>query len=179
MIGPRRVMSDAFPDRFTTARLQAERLTSDHLAEVRRMNSDPAVMEHIWGVRTEEQTAAYLTRNLRHWTDYGFGLWILRERGGGEPVGRAVLRHLVIDDVDDVEVGYAFYRPYWGRGLATEIAGRCVDLARHELGLATIVAITDPANRPSQRVLEKVGLSYERDCVVEGHVAALFRKRLR
>ena len=172
-------MSDAFPDRFATARLQAERLTSDHLAEVRRMNSDPAVMEHIWGVRTEDQTAAYMTRNLQHWSDYGFGLWILRERSGGEPVGRAVLRHLLIDGVDEVEVGYAFYQRYWGRGLATEIAARCVDLAEHQLGLATIVAITDPANQPSQRVLEKVGFRYERDCVVEDHVTTLFRKRLR
>jgi len=172
-------MSDAFPDRFATARLQAERLTSDHLAEVRRMNSDPAVMEHIWGVRTEDQTAAYMTRNLQHWSDYGFGLWILRERSGGEPVGRAVLRHLLIDGVDEVEVGYAFYQRYWGRGLATEIAARCVDHAQHRLGLATIVAITDPANQPSQRVLEKVGFRYERDCVVEDHLTTLFRKRLR
>lgn len=172
-------MNDAFPDHFTTTRLQAERLTADHLAEVRRMNSDPAVMEHIWGVRTDEQTAAYMTRNLRHWADHGFGLWILRQRSGGEPIGRAVLRHLVIDNVDEVEVGYAFYQPYWGRGLATEIAARCVGLAEHELRLATIVAITDPVNRSSQRVLEKVGLTYERDCLLEGHSTALFRKRLR
>jgi RimJ/RimL family protein N-acetyltransferase len=172
-------MSDGFPDRFTTERLQAERLTADHLPEVRRMNSDPAVMALLWGVRTEDQTAAYLTRNLRHWTDYGFGLWILRERRGGEPVGRAVLRHLTIDDVDEIEVGYAFYPPYWGQGLATEIAARCVGLAGHELGLSEIVGLTDPANGASRRVLEKVGLTYERDCHYDDHLTALFRKRLR
>jgi RimJ/RimL family protein N-acetyltransferase len=172
-------MIDTFPETFTTERLQAERLTADHLPEVRRMNSDPAVMAHLWGVRTEEQTAAYMDRNLRHWTDHGFGLWILRERGGGDPVGRAVLRHLTIDEVDEVEVGYAFYQPYWGRGLATEIAARCVDLADHELGLAEIIGLTDPANRASRHVLEKVGLTYERDCVYDDHLTALFRKRLR
>jgi len=172
-------MSGAFPERFTTERLQAERLTADHLPEVRRMNGDPAVMAHLWGVRSEEQTAAYMDRNLRHWADHGFGLWILRERDGGDPVGRAVLRHLAIDDVDEVEVGYAFYQPYWGRGLATEIAARCVGLAEHELGLAAIVGLTDPANRASRHVLEKVGLTYERDCVHDDHLTALFRKRLR
>jgi RimJ/RimL family protein N-acetyltransferase len=172
-------MSDEFPDRFTTERLQAERLTADHLVEVRRMNSDPAVMAHLWGVRTEQQTAAYMDHNLRHWADHGFGLWILRERGRGDPVGRAVLRHLTIDDVDEVEVGYALYQPYWGRGLATEIAARCVALAEHELGLAEIVGLTDPMNRASRHVLEKVGLAYERDCVHDDHLTALFRKRLR
>jgi ribosomal-protein-alanine N-acetyltransferase len=172
-------MSDEFPDRFTTERLRAERLTTDHLSEVRRMHSDPAVMAQLWGVRTEEQTAAYMDRNLRHWADHGFGLWILREGGGGAPVGRAVLRHLTIDGMDEVEIGYAFYQPYWGRGLATEIAARCVGLAEHELRLAEIVGLTDPANLASRHVLEKVGLTYERDCVHDDHLSALFRKRLR
>ena len=90
-----------------------------------------------------------------------------------------MLRHLTIDDVDEVEVGYAFYQPYWGRGLATEIASCCLALADHALGLATIVGLTDPANRASRHVLEKVGLTYERDCVHDDHLSALFRKRLR
>lgn len=171
-------MSDGFPDHFTTARLQAERLTLGHLPEVRRMHQDAVVMAQLGGVRTEEQTAAYMDRNLRHWAEHRFGLWILRERGGGDPVGRAVLRHLTIDDVDEVEVGYALYQPYWGRGLATEIATRCVGLAEHELGLADVVGLTDPANRASRHVLEKVGLTYERDCVHDDHLSALFRKRL-
>ena len=47
------------------------------------MHRDPAVMAQLGGVRDEAQTAAYLARNLQHWADYGFGLWILRERGGG------------------------------------------------------------------------------------------------
>lgn len=172
-------MSDGFPDRFTTERLQAERLTPGHLPEVLRMHSDAVVMAQLGGARTEEQTAAYMDRNLRHWGEHGFGLWILRERGGGDPIGRAVLRHLTIDDADEVEVGYALYQPYWGRGLATEIATRCVSLAEHELGLADVVGLTDPANRASRHVLEKVGLTYERDCVHDGYLSALFRRRLR
>ena len=164
---------------FTTERLQAEPLTPDHLSEIRRMHQDAQVMAQLGGVRTEEQTAAYLNRNLRHWDDYGFGLWILRLRDGGEPVGRAVLRHLTIDGADEVEVGYALYEPYWGRGLATEIAGHCAALAERELGLGTLVGLTDPANQASRHVLEKIGLRYERDCLHENHPSALFRKRLR
>ncbi|HET9709850.1 MAG TPA: GNAT family N-acetyltransferase [Gemmatimonadales bacterium] len=172
-------MTETVLETFTTERLQAERLTLQHLPEVRRMHQDAAVMARLGGVRTEQQTAAYLDRNLRHWADYGFGLWILRERGGSVPVGRAVLRHLTIDEADEVEVGYAFYQPYWGRGLATEIASHCVALAERELGLGTVVGLTDPVNRASRHVLEKIGLTYERDCVHEDHLSALFRKRLR
>jgi len=166
-------------DSFTTRRLAAERLTQDHLPEIRRMHRDAAVMAQLGGVRDEAQTAAYLARNLQHWTDYGFGLWILRDAGdgGGEPIGRAVLRHLLVDSVDEVEVGYAFYPAFWGRGLATEVATACLELGRRELHLATIVAVTNPGSRASQHVLEKVGLVYERDFTHEGLRSSLFRTR--
>jgi RimJ/RimL family protein N-acetyltransferase len=139
------------------------------------MHSDAAVMEHLRGVRDEDQNAAYLARNLQHWKDYGFGLWILRELGGGPPVGRAVLRHLLVEDVDEVEVGYAFYEEFWGRGLATEIAAACLALGRDKLHLMTMVAVTSLTNAASQHVLRKVGLEYERDFTNDGKLCALFR----
>lgn len=162
---------------FSTARLSAERLTQDHLPEIRRMHRDAAVMAQLGGLRDEAQTAAYLARNLQHWADYGFGLWILREAGGGEPVGRAVLRHLLVDGVDEIEVGYAFYPAFWGRGLATEVATACLELGRRKLGLTTIVAVTSPENLTSRHVLEKVGLVYERDFMHEAALSSLFRTR--
>ncbi|HEV8398200.1 MAG TPA: GNAT family N-acetyltransferase [Gemmatimonadales bacterium] len=162
---------------FSTPRLDAERLTQGHLPELRRMHRDAAVMAQLGGVRDDAQTDAYLAKNLKHWDDYGFGLWILRALGGGEPVGRAVLRHLLVEDVDEIEVGYAFYEPFWGRGLATEVATACVELGRRTLGLTTIVAVTSPENRASQHVLEKCGLVYEREFMHEGARASLFRTR--
>lgn len=165
----------SFPDSFTTERLQAERLTADHLPELQRMHRDPAVMVHLGGVRDDDGTAAYLTRNLRHWADYGFGLWILRERGGGEPIGRGVLRHLSVEGVDEVEVGYGFYQPYWGRGLATEVTKALLQLGRRHLGLDSIVAVTSPANLASQHVLRKAGLAREREFLFEGTPSLLFR----
>jgi RimJ/RimL family protein N-acetyltransferase len=167
----------SFPDSFFTARLRAERLTPDHLPEVRRMHRDPAVMAWLGGVRSEEQTGAYLARNLRHWTDYGFGLWILRPVDGDEIVGRAVLRHLLVEGVDEVEVGYAFYPGAWGRGLATEVTEACLELGREQLGLTTIVAVTSAGNLASQHVLRKAGLVYERDFLHEGVMSPLFRTR--
>jgi RimJ/RimL family protein N-acetyltransferase len=167
-----------FPDTFSTARLAAERLRPAHLAELIRMHCDPDVMAHLGGLRDLAQTEHYLARNLRHWDEYGFGLWILREAGGGDPVGRAVLRHVLIEGQDDVEVGYAFYQQYWGRGLATEVTAACLEHARRDLGLDAIVAITSPANRASQRVLEKSGLVLDREFVHEGAPAFLFRKAL-
>src|SRR6266566_3265639 len=139
-----------FPETFTTTRLTAERLRSQHFAAIRAMDSDPAYMALLGGPRSALGTRGYMARNLQHWDDYGFGLWILR------------------DSADEVELGYGFHTKYWGQGLATEIATELLRLGRHELGLPTLVAITTAANLGSQRVLIKAGLVYERDIDHEG-----------
>jgi ribosomal-protein-alanine N-acetyltransferase len=79
--------------------------------------------------------------------------------------------------VDDVEVGYSLDPPYWGRGLATEIAAACVERARADLRLTTVVALTQPANARSQRVLEKIGMSRERELLHAGAPHPLYRIR--
>jgi RimJ/RimL family protein N-acetyltransferase len=164
-------------DSFTTKRLRADRLTEQDLAELRRMHTDPTVMAHLGGMRTEEQTASYAARNLQHWADHGFGLWTVRERGRDEVIGRALLRTFPLDGVNEVEVGYAFYASHWGKGYATEIARHCVAMGYERLGLSSVVAITGPSNRASQHVLEKAGLAYEREILHEGAPAAFFRTR--
>ena len=167
----------AFPDDFSTARLRAERLAQGHLPDLRRLQSNPDVMAHLGGVRTEEQTEAYVARNLLHWAEHGFGLWVLREVGGQEVIGLAVLRHLLVDGVDEVEVGYSLHPRFWGRGFATEVATACLTYAREELGLTSIVAVTDPGNLGSHRVLLKAGLVYDREFTLDGAQRWLFRTR--
>jgi RimJ/RimL family protein N-acetyltransferase len=166
-----------FPNGFESERLRMERLERHHLPELRRMHCDEAVMRHLGGVRDEAQTQSYLEKNLKHWAEHNFGLWIVRERSGGEPIGRALLRRLALDRVDEVEVGYAFYEPFWGCGLASEVTTTCLALGRERLGLDTIVAVTSPGNHASQHVLTKNGLSFDREFLHEGARASLFRIR--
>jgi RimJ/RimL family protein N-acetyltransferase len=164
-------------DSFSTARLVAEPLTGAHLPDLRRMDQDELFMAHLGGVRDEDGTAAYLARNLEHWAEYGFGLWMLRDGATGDMVGRAVLRHLDVEGVDEVEVGYGFLPQVWGRGLATEVALACVRIGRERLGLESMVAVTLPHHAVSQRVMLKAGLVYERDIVHAGVPHVLFRTR--
>ena len=163
-----------FPDSFSTRRLRAERLTEDHFDDIRAMDGDAKYMELLGGTRTEAETHAYMVRNLKHWDDYGFGLWTLRDTAGGV-AGRCVLRHLDVAGTDEVELGYGLHTQYWGRGLATEVAQELLRLGRGELHRPSIVAITRSVNLGSQRVLEKTGLVYERDIDHEGIPHLLYR----
>jgi RimJ/RimL family protein N-acetyltransferase len=139
------------------------------------MDEDTRFMAELGGVRDVAGTLAYLGRNLAHWAAHGFGLWMLRDRGTGAVIGRAVLRHLEVDGIDEVETGYGLLPDLWGRGLATEIARACVSIGRERLGLASVVGITVPTNTASQQVMRKAGLQYERDIVHAGLPHLLFR----
>lgn len=126
------------------------------------MHCDPVQMAMLGGVRDDTQTAAYMDRNLRHWDEFGFGIWMLRDRATDVLCGRTLLRHVDVDGVDEVETGYSFDPAFWGRGLATEVACACVAIGRNDLGLATVVAITRSDNMASRRVMTKAGFAYER-----------------
>lgn len=139
------------------------------------MHQDAEQMALLGGVRTESQTAAYMERNLEHWRLHGFGIWMLRDLSQGQVAGRALLRHLDLDGIDEVEVGYSLHPAFWGLGLAAEVATACLDRARDTLGLASVVALTVPENHRSQRVMTKVGMRFERDIQHDGRHHVLFR----
>lgn len=163
-------------DGFGTARLTAERLVPEHRDDLRRMDADERFMAMLGGVRDEAGTLAYLDRNLAHWEAHGHGLYMLRDRATGAMAGRAVIRHLDVEGSDEVEIGYGFLPAWWGRGLATEIARACGDLGLGRLGLESVVAVTLPEHRASQRVMTKAGLRYERDVIHADLRHVLFRR---
>lgn len=167
-----------FPDSFSTARLHAERLLPQHFDAIRAMDGDAKYMALLGGIRSESQTREYMARNLKHWDEHNFGLWILRDLEG-EIAGRCVLRHLGVEGTDEVELGYGLHTQYWGRGLATEIATELLRLGREQLHRPTLVAITRPENNGSQRVLKKIGLVVEREILYDGVQHLLFRSTLR
>ncbi|MCX6626670.1 MAG: GNAT family N-acetyltransferase [Candidatus Solibacter sp.] len=74
-----------------------------------------------------------------------------------------------------VEIGWRITPERWNRGLATEGAHECLRYAFHDLALAEVVAFTEPANLPSHRVMEKLGMThrptddFEHPRLPEGH----------
>lgn len=150
-------------DSFETERLTAERLHEHHYELLCRMHNDPAVMATLGGPRPDAETRAFLARELAHWQAHGFGLWIFRDKASGAFAGRAGLRHIEIGGADQVEVAYALMPAFWGRGLATEIAGTLVRLGFERLGLGELIAFTWTINKASERVMQKAGFTYQHD----------------
>ena len=103
----------------------------------------------------------YITNRLiDSYEKHGFGMYIVVLIDTGEPIGVCGL--VKREGLDDVDIGYAFLPKYWSRGFATESALAVKEYAKNTVGLKRLVAITDPANQGSNRVLEKIGLSFEK-----------------
>jgi len=138
---------------------------AEDLDDLTRLHLDARVMATMGGVRSPAETTEWLGRQVDHWRQHGFGLWMARDRATGQFVGRGGLHHVEIDGRNEIEVGYCFRAEFWGRGLATELARASVRIAFTELRLPELVCFTLPTNGASQRVMQKAGFRYERDLV--------------
>jgi RimJ/RimL family protein N-acetyltransferase len=151
-----------------TPRLRMRPFTPDDLEDYFLLGSDPEVMRYISrGVpRPRADAADALAKLVEHWETQGFGVWVLMERATGQFLGRCGLRHLPA--IGEIELLYTLMRHAWGRGIATEAAHAALQYAFQVLKLRRIIAFAKPANRASWRVMEKLGMRYEKTAPYQG-----------
>lgn len=157
-----------------TERLSLRRATLADAPFLLQMWNEPSYIEFIrdWGVRTVAQAEALLReRVLASYERNGFGLFVVTLKATGEPLGMTGL--IRRPGLDDVDVGYAYLPQHWGQGYASEAAAAVMAYGRETLGLPRIVAIVSPHNARSIRVLEKLGLRYERMVTLPGDTVEL------
>lgn len=163
---------------FATDRLTAQGLAAGDLDDLVQLHQDPKVSRFLGGVRSADATASYLKTNLRHWSDHGFGLWVLRTADGAF-AGRAGLRYIELEGARELEIAYALPRHAWAKGLATEIAQALVGLWKARLAEPSLVGVVMKGHEASERVLQKTGFVYERDAAFHDAQVGVFRQRRR
>ena len=113
------------------------------------------------GVRTLEDAARYIDeRFAESYRQHGFGLWLVEAKDEGAPAGICGL--LKRKELNVVEVGYAFLPSFRSRGYAFEAASASARYARDVLGLPRLYAVVNTDNAVSIRLLEKLGMKFER-----------------
>lgn len=144
-------------------RLVVRRLTLDDAPFVLALLNEPSFLRYIGdrGVRTLDDARAYLEAGpLAGYARHGHGLYLVTERDGGAAVGMCGL--LRRDTLPDPDIGFAYLPAYWSRGYAQEAARAVLAHARRDLGLTRVGAIVQPDNAPSIRLLERLGMTFER-----------------
>ena len=160
----------------TTARLVGRRPEPGDADAYVRFYSDPRTPEELWPsrLRTPDGARATLEAFIGHWQRWGFGVWTVL-LGGGEVIGHAGLQHTTIGGRPEIEVLWFIHPDHWNRGYATEMAREAVRVAFDVLGLADVISATVDGNAASRAVMEKLGMSYERDIEHAGLPHVLYR----
>src|SRR3954451_17735471 len=107
-----------------------------------------------------------------HQERHGYSFWAVFERASGALIGDSGLYRT---PAGEVELGYTLGAAWWGRGYATEAAGTWLSVAFGELGINEVVALAEPANVASMRVLAKLGLVRDGERMAIGRPHAVFR----
>ncbi len=146
-----------------TPRLNLRTLSLDDAEFILELLNDSSFLRFIGdkGVRTTEDARQYiLSGPMDSYERHGFGLWLVELKGSKTPIGICGL--LKRDTLSDVDIGFAFVPQYRSKGYAFESAAAVMDYGRNVLGLRRVVAITDEDNTGSIRVLEKIGMTFDR-----------------
>lgn len=144
---------------YETARLFIRPMQSDDAAFILELLNEPSFMDNIGdkGVRSLEDALGYI--QSAGWDNYarlGFGMNTVELSDSSARIGICGL--LSRDALDHPDVGFALLSRYHGRGFATEAVDGMLQVAREDLALQCVSAITSPSNEASVRVLIKSGL---------------------
>lgn len=99
------------------------------------------------------------------------------ENENGSFVGRGGIRRMIVNDNEEIELGYALMPEYWGKGLATEIGEKALSIAFERFCYPSVVCFTLADNKRSERVMQKIGFSFEGTIIHAGMPHVLYRYR--
>jgi len=157
-----------------TERLSFRPFTLDDLPQLIEQRTDPDMYRYLGGTRM--QNAEALSKRIRFYVDccerYGFGMCPMFLKETGAMIGAAGLQPL--EDTEEIEVGYSVIKEHWGKGIGTEAARGWLDFGFNKCGLQRIVAVAVVENTASRRIMEKLGMTYEKTEAHYGEPCAFY-----
>lgn len=145
-----------------TDRLLLREISLEDAKDMYRMYTNPEVMQYTGEtpVGSLEEMEEAIRVRIPDYKKYGYGRWATFLKDGMQFTGWYGLAYL--PEFDEIDLGYRFFPEFWGKGIATESSRAVLQYGFEELGLARIVAIAMKENKASIRVMEKVGMEFEK-----------------
>lgn len=146
-----------------TERLLLRPFMTDDAPFALALLNEPSFLHFIGdkNVRSLEEARQYILAGpIASYTQNDFGLLVIELEDSHTPIGMCGLLKRV--ELSDPDIGFAFLPDYWGQGFAFEAATAVMKDARERLKLSQILAIVNPDNHASIKLLERLGLRFER-----------------
>ncbi len=149
--------------------LETERLllrpftTDDDASFILTLLNEPSFLQYIGDkkVRNLEDARQYLLNGpIASYKRNSFGLLCVELKDSQTSIGMCGL--LKREELPEPDIGFAFLPDFWNKGYAFEAAAAVMKDARERLKLNRILAIVNPDNYASMKLLERLGLRFER-----------------
>jgi ribosomal-protein-alanine N-acetyltransferase len=148
------------PIEFETERLYLRQMNETDADAVFAMRSDENVMRFIRAPQIFRSEAEdWINLVSSRWESDKTGFCAVIEKASDKFIGWCGLWHL--KETGEMEVGYALFKEFWGRGFASEAAEVFLKYGFNELNLEKIVAVAEPENQASQNVMKRLGMIYD------------------
>ena len=130
------------------------------------LNSDPEVIKYTGDPPFKNKVEAKeFILNYNHYKKYGFGRWVVILNSTNEFIGWSGIKFT--EEKDELDLGFRFFRKYWGNSYASESAAACVDYAFNTLNINKLYGRAMKENKASISVLEKIGMKYSHDFIFD------------
>lgn len=145
-----------------TPRLRVRSWTDEDLPFFIALNQGPEVMRYYPSCLSAEQSTHLFNKIREHFRVEGFGFYALERKDTQLTFGMLGLQRVSTElpFAPAVEIGWRLASDQWKQGFATEAAQAVLDYGTRELELNNILSFTSKPNVPSQRVMEKIGLTH-------------------
>jgi RimJ/RimL family protein N-acetyltransferase len=148
---------------FQTERLRLREFNENDAAFIVELVNSEGWLKYIGdkNVKTEDQARDYLINGpIKSYKDNGYGLYLVELKNEKIPIGMCGI--MKRDNLESPDIGYAFLPIYMGQGYAFEIAEQTLRYAKDQLNINKILAITNPENKASIKLLGKLGLTFQK-----------------
>ena len=139
--------------------------TADRAQFARHCNT-PAVTRFLGGIQTDEELNAGFDRIDSYQRDSGHTFWVVERKSDAAFLGFCGLKVADVPGTPldgEVEIGWRLREDAWGQGYAREAAGAALDWAWANLAVSRIVSFTSALNAPSERLMQRLGMTRRPD----------------
>ncbi len=159
-----------------TERLILREFTLNDAQNIIDLNSNPNVVRYTGDgpVESLEKAQDIIQNIIFPQYPNKLGRWSAHLKSTNEFIGWCGLKYIA--ELNEIDLGYRFFEDHWGKGYATETAKASLNYGFNTLGLEEIVGRAAIANVNSIKVLEKVGMLFEKEA--EEHGDRIYKYRL-
>lgn len=155
-----------------TPRTVLRDMTADDAPFILDLLNQPTFLRYIGDrqVRTMHDSVQFIeTRYRQSYRDHGYGLYIVQLRDTSQPIG--MCGFVKRAGLPCADMGFAFLPAFEGHGYASESAIAALQFGRDTLGLGDLLAIAQPDNVRSHRLLQRLGFASTGELTLPGETA--------